>query len=606
MDTTVSKIIVKTVTFSSFLGLVLGACSNTFVAQHSTLQAAGVSESEANTEIVVADSKSVVVNSIDTTFAKAAPERSLREESDLLFNIITAEIAGRRGLVDVAAENYYDASVASDDPRVSERAVKLALYGRDWQRAELASSRWVELAPENVEAWQHRAQALIHLEDVEMATAAIDRVVELSGGEPGAVIPSVVDSILRQSDTRVGAKLLESLAGRYPENADTQYGIGRLALSKGDREMAMQAFDRALAIDPDNVETLLARARMQLSVGQGDDALIPLTDYLSRSPDDLSAQLGYARLLIENGKVERAADQLEIIYTKFSGDADALYTAGLLALDIQRISRAEKYLESVVTLDKHQDDASYYLGRISDSRTDFQEAIERYRNVDGGDNFFPAQIRAAELYGTVGLIDEGRSLFEELRTFTDERSIKIELFNSESRMLNANDQYEESLQLLTDGIEQYEDAPILLYSRALVAERLDQRQVFETDLLQVIQLQPENSYALNALGYFLVDRNERLDQAEEYLVKAYELNPEDAAITDSLGWLYYRQGRYADSLRLLKRAYAALPDTEIAAHLGEVLWVSGDQSQATKVWEEALRVAPDDDLLNSVMKKYIR
>ena len=146
----------------------------------------------------------------------------------------------------------------------------------------------------------------------------------------------------------------------------------------------------------------------------------------------------------------------------------------------------------------------------------------------------------------------------------------------------------------------------MLYSRALVAERLDKRELFETDLKTVIEVQPDNSYALNALGCFLDDRNERLSEAEGYLVKAYELMPDDAAIIDSLGWLYYRQGRYADSIELLQKAYDLLPDTEIAAHLGEVLWVSGDQLNATKVWEEALSAEPDDDLLNRVMEKYIR
>ena len=180
------------------------------------------------------------------------------------------------------------------------------------------------------------------------------------------------------------------------------------------------------------------------------------------------------------------------------------------------------------------------------------------------------------------------------------------MINSESRMLNADSQYQESLELLTDGIEQYDEDPALLYSRALVAERLNQQELFETDLKKVIEVQPDNSHALNALGYFLVDRNLRLSEAEVYLEKAHELSPDDAAITDSLGWLYYRQGRYVDSLKLLRKAYAAFPDAEIAAHLGEVLWVSGDQVEATKVWEEALQDAPDDDLLNSVMKKYIR
>jgi len=197
-------------------------------------------------------------------------------------------------------------------------------------------------------------------------------------------------------------------------------------------------------------------------------------------------------------------------------------------------------------------------------------------------------------------------MFAKLRTFSNEKSVQIELINSESRMLNGNDLYAKSLEVLTGGLDQYNDNPTLLYSRALVAERLEQRDLFESDLKTVIEVEPDNAYALNALGYFLADRDERLDESQIYLQKAHELKPEDAAITDSLGWLYYRQGKYIESIELLQKAYSLMPDTEIAAHLGEVLWVSGEQAEATKVWEEALRDSPGDDFLNNVMKKYIR
>ena len=578
----------KTITLSGVLTVALSACSTVTVAQ--------------------SDDPSVVVSSdpIVSVNTDSGPQISVSDQSDLVFNILSAEIASRRGLVDIASQNYFAASNATDDPRVTERAVKLALYSRDWQLARDASARWVELAPENVEAWQFRAQASMQARDVDTATAAMEQVVELSDGQPGEVIPSLVDSILRQSDAEVGSELLQRLAQRFPDSADAQYGIGRFALSRGERELALEAFERALAIDPDNAGTLLERARLQLIAGDGDTALDPVVSYLDQSPDDLNTQLGYVRLLIESGKFDRAAERFELIEETFPQDADALYTIGLMALDIKRFESAESYLTSVVTLDRHQDAAYYYLGRISDSRREYREAIERYSIVQSGENFFDAQIRAAELYGVIGEVDDGRKLIARLKGFTDEKSIQIELISSESRLLNGNDMYDESFDVLTGGLDQYNDDPSLLYSRALVADALDQRDVFETDLGKVIQLQPENGYALNAFGYFLADRDERLDEAEGYLELAHKLLPEDAAVTDSLGWLYYRQGKFEESIELLQKAYGMMADSEIAAHLGEVLWVSGDQASATKVWEEALRETPDHDLLNSTMKKYTR
>lgn len=531
---------------------------------------------------------------------------SERQEADLVYKILAAEIAGRRGRVDLAASNYYDAASETDDPRVSERAVKLALYSRDLDRAGSAVSRWVELAPESVDAWQHKAQVSLRQQKVDETTFALEKVINLSEDEPADVIGNVVNSILRQSDADIGAQVLDRLGERFPDSADTQYGIGRFAMSRGERDTALRAFEKALEIDPDNVEALLSRARLKIETGNVDEALQPVESYLARNPDNVPGQLGFARLLVEAGKFEPATERFEIIAEKFPDDADAYLTIGLLALEIKRVERAEEYLERVVELERHLDEANYYLARISDSKRDYQLAIDRYTAVQGGDNFFAAQIRSAELHGLVGEVDKGRELIANLRTFTDEPAIQIELITSESRLLNSNDEHEESLKILSEGLERFEDDASLLYARALVAERLDKREMFETDLQKVIAAQPDNGYALNALGYFLVDRNERLDEAEEYLNKALAIHPTDPAIIDSVGWLYYRQGKYAESIEMLRKAYGILPDAEIAAHLGEVLWVSGDQSGATRVWEEALQSAPDDDLLNSVMEKYIR
>lgn len=593
----------KTFTLSIIAASLVGACSTQTSAQ-SSLQPVASVPVLAQAQTSEGSSLSGGDELLSSTQRWRVAQASIAQEADLVYKILAAEIAGRRGRVDIAASNYFDAANQTKDIRVVERAVKLALYSRDWSRADQAVGMWVDLAPESVEAWQHRAQVSLHNKDVDTTSTALEKVINLSGGSAAEVIPGVVNSILSQSDADTGAKVLAELGERFPNSADTQYGIGRFAMSKGERDTALQAFDRALAIDPENVDAILSSARLHLEVGDGDDALKPIEKFLRKQPDNVPAQLGYARLLVETGMFEEAADRLDEIAGRFPADADALYSIGLLGLDIKRVKQAEGYLLSVVDLNKHKDSAYYYLARISDSRRDYREAIDRYQKIQDGDNFFDAQMRSAELYGLVEEVDKGRALIGNLKTYSDDRSIQIELINSESRLLNSSDQHAEALKVLSEGLAVYEDEPSLLYARALVAERLDQRDLFEEDLAKVIAAQPDNAFALNALGYFFADRNERLNEAEGYLVRAYELMPTDPAITDSLGWLYYRQGKFDKSIQLLRQAHSLLPDTEIAAHLGEVLWVSGDQTEATKVWEEALRETPDDDLLNNVMKKY--
>ncbi len=590
----------KTLTFSAVIASLVGACS-TQIGAESSLQ--GHNGQPVLAQAQEGNSFSDGGGGLSSAQRWRDQQTSIAEEADLVYKILSAEIAGRRGRVDIAASNYLDAATQTRDPRVVERAVKLALYSRDWERADKAVGMWVDLSPESVDAWQHRAQISLQQKDVDSTSTALEKVINLSGGSPSDVIPGVVNSILSQSDVDTGAKVLAALGERFPDNADTQYGIGRFAMSRGERETALQAFDRALAIDPNNVDAILSSARLNLESGTG-EGLQSVEKFVDENPDNVAAQLGLARLLVETGKYEEAAERFDEIASQFPADADALYSIGLLGLEIKRVKQAEEYFLSVVALKRHEDSANYYLARISDSRKDYHEAIERYQRVLDGDNFFDAHIRSAELYGLVGEVDTGRALIEKLKTYTDDKSIQIELIGSEARLLSSSDEYEEALQVLTVGLSDYEDDASLLYSRALIAERLDQRDLFEEDLTKVIAAQPANAYALNALGYFFADRNENLDRAEGYLTRALELMPDDPAIIDSVGWLYYRQKEYQKSIEFLRRAHSILPDAEIAAHLGEVLWVSGDQDAATKVWEEALSESPDDDLLNSVMKKY--
>lgn len=144
----------------------------------------------------------------------------------------------------------------------------------------------------------------------------------------------------------------------------------------------------------------------------------------------------------------------------------------------------------------------------------------------------------------------------------------------------------------------------LLYTRALVAEELGKPEVLEADLRAVLEKKPDDPNALNALGFTLADRGERLDEAKRYIAKSLELKPDDPAILDSYGWVHYRLGDYPTALEYLRRAYGLLKNPEIGAHFGEVLWESGKREEAKKVWEECLRQDADDKDMKKVMARY--
>src|SRR5690606_3695310 len=103
--------------------------------------------------------------------------------------------------------------------------------------------------------------------------------------------------------------------------------------------------------------------------------------------------------------------------------------------------------------------------------------------------------------------------------------------------------------------------------------------------------------------YILADRTERFEEARELLLKALALNPTDAAILDSVGWLHYRTGNYPEALGYLRRAFQAYPDAEIAAHLGEVLWIINERDEALEIWNEGLKLSPDSELIKNSMER---
>ena len=157
--------------------------------------------------------------------------------------------------------------------------------------------------------------------------------------------------------------------------------------------------------------------------------------------------------------------------------------------------------------------------------------------------------------------------------------------------------------LLGEALAKAPDTPELLYDQALLAERLGRFDVTEKNLARVIEIQPDHAHAHNALGYSLADRNVRLDEALKLIQTAVKLAPDDPYIMDSLGWVFFRMGNAARALDILQQAYKLKRDAEIAAHLGEVLWTQGQRDEARRIWDEALKASPDNEVLQGTVKR---
>jgi len=525
-------------------------------------------------------------------------------EPDVLFDVLTGEMALQRGEVGVAAELLGRAAMTTRDPRLVERATLAAYHARQFDAALESAEVWVALRPQDLEAREAYATILLELGRAADAQAQLEKVIDLetarNQGDQGFLRAATV--LGRHSNRAAAAEVMQALVQGFPDSAAAHLYAAHLAVRGGDLDAAAQLAEQALKLQPDWDEAAIFRVRILISQKDIPGAHNFYEGFLRRFESVAAVRLNYARFLIDQKQWEKALVQFKRLLVDTPTDADATYAAALLALQTNRPNEAEQYLKRTLELRPENDQARLYLGQVAEQEKRYAEAIRWYREIDAGENYFEAQTRIAMVLARQGDVDGARRQLQSIQPGDDEQRVQRAL--AEEQILRDARRHQEAMQVLNEAMEAVPGDNQLLYARALVAERLNLLDVAEADLRAILKVDPKNANALNALGYTLADRTNRHQEALELLKQAIALKPDDPFILDSFGWVHYRLGNHAESIKHLRRALELRNDAEIAAHLGEVLWISGQRSEAETVWNGALRTAPDNETLRNVINKF--
>ncbi len=246
--------------------------------------------------------------------------------------------------------------------------------------------------------------------------------------------------------------------------------------------------------------------------------------------------------------------------------------------------------------------AFLYLAQLAIAAHDAEAALAQYQKVSLGPFFGLAQIQIAQILADQNQLEQARAGLAQARKQDPEDA--VDFIITEAALLVKVENYAAAEVVFKQALKEYPDNPELLYSHSVLAGQQKNWPAAERDLRRIIKMHPNSSVALNALGYTLADQNRNLKEAYELIQQAYRLEPNDPSIMDSMGWIEYRLGHYAEAQTLLEKAYKLFPDHEVAAHLGEVLWMQGKKEQAEKLWREALKKTPDSDVLRDTMKRF--
>lgn len=533
--------------------------------------------------------------------APEPPPRGLTGED--LYRLLVADLAGRRGDVGSALEGYLETARVTRDPRIAERATRLAQYADREDAALEAGQRWVELAPGNREAHSVLARLRLRRGEAEPAVAHLRRVIELTDGGTEAGMHAVAALVDGSGNPRAALTAMATLVERYPDLAVSHYALADLAASAGDRQAALVAVDRALDLEPGYAQAHVLRSRVLVELGRTQEAFSLLRAARQRSPDDRTLALGYPRLLLQAERVERAQREMQQVFEHFGDDAETVYSLALLAMQAEAWDDAQIYLERLLAMDARASVAHYYLGRILQQEGDCTEALRHYIKVGGGEHRFDAGLRTAVCMAEVGRTQEARLHLERMQARYDQSDTRTSLVMTRARVERIAGNDERALDVLTRAVERAPENIDVRYARALAAANLDRFERARADFETILDQDPDNARAMNALGYMLADRGLELERARRLIERALEQNPDDPATIDSMGWVLYRMSQPRRALTYLERAWELEPDPEVAAHLGEVLWTLGRYEEANAIWEAAREQAPDNAVLKETVQR---
>ncbi len=548
--------------------------------------------------------RSETANAAPQEIPPSRPSSEPTLDPELMYQLMAGELAGQFGDLPNSVAHYNEAARLSDDPRVAERAARIAVYAEDDENALYAANRWVELSPANLEARQMVGVLYVRHGEPEAAMPHFDYLIRHApdSGNDGFML--IGATLAQEKETEAALEAMRMLVDRHPDEAMAHYAYANLALGAGQAEQAVKAAGKALALERDMVEAMVVQARALLALGDTEQAVGGMRQAVEAAPDNYDLRTAYAKMLVQVERYGKARAEFSKLLESRPQDPDLLYTLGLLNMQQQHLVQAGQHFKGLLETGQRADEARYYLGRVTEERQRYDEAIERYGQVKQGQFYIDAQARIAAIFGQRGQLPKGREYLKRARSEEDDVAAVVQLYLAEGELLREADHYQDGMDLFNRALSEYPGNSDLLYARALMAEELGRIDQLEADLRAILDADPNNATALNALGFTLADRNERVQEALGYIKRAYEARPDDPAVIDSMGWVHYRLGNYEQAEQYLRRAFKLLPDGEIAGHLSELMWARGHKVEARSVLREALAKEPEHEYLLELRERY--
>ena len=519
-----------------------------------------------------------------------------------IYKTLLAEMAYNRNQIGVAAALYQELSSTADDPTVSERATEITLLTNDITNALTVATRWSQLAPDNIQPQAICTILLLKEHQPEASAPYLERIYTLNQEQTADYLILIASHLNKEQEQHDLFKAAQIAANALQQNVNAEFMLAFSASKLGDFATANQYIDKALKTKPDWLQAIVLKTQILLDQEKIRPAMDYLALQLTQQPDNDAIRWMYAELLRETQQIPAAKAQYQKLATSKLFQQDALVTLGQLAYDEKDDIKALDYFAQVIAINPDNDAANYYLGEINFYQHKLDEALSWYSQISHENYYVAGHIKIITILTEQGHSQAALQELDHLAgMFLDDAKL---IYLSSAQLMVENAQSDVALSAITQGLSQSPDDIDLLYLRGIIAADLEKYQQAEQDLRHVLKLQPDHIPGLNALGFILINADAHYEEALQYIQKANTLDPNNAAILDSLGWVEYHLGQTQTALMHLQKALSLQVDPEIAAHLGEVLWSDGQHQKAIVLWQTSLQQNPKHQILLETMRRF--
>jgi len=521
----------------------------------------------------------------------------------IMFLLLTAELAGQRGEYKLALDGYLRASAEIKDIDIIKRAASIAVFLQDEKKLDEAVEYWLAIEPSNLEARHLKAIAAIQSANNAIAIEQINFILAQESKDFDVRMQAIIKNLRKPGSIKVAYEVFTELNQQHPNEASFSFVLAYINYQSKKYVPAQNNLKQALEIKGGWVKALLLQGQVYISQNKLALATESLQKAVAEKENSkISEQI--ARLLINQKRFEEALDILNALHAKELNNNAIKIQLALVLLQMDKGSdEAEQLLLALVGEFKYRDQAAYYLGRIAASKRKNKSAVKWFDAVGEGKYKYEASVSSILLLMKDSELAKGLLKVREVKLAYPKKVSELSLIESE--ILSRDKEYQQAFDVLSSVLVSDSDNTDILYARALMAEKLGDIAVLEDDLKYILEKRPNDATALNALGYTLVDKTTRYDEAKLYIERALAIKPNEAVFIDSYGWLFFKMGDFSEARKYLSKAYQMEPQAEIAGHLVEVFMALNLDNEAKDLLEKALKNNANDSYLLKLKKQLL-